>query len=232
MMRWVLSVAILVGVGVASVMSYGRTSAVAQSRCGPPTGGADPLRILVLGDSIAAGSPLNAPDRWSDRMQMTLQEANPGRCVEVRNLAVGGTMVDFLEASVAQPDLDTFAVAIVFEGVNDLGYVPFDEWRTRYEAAVKRLEAHGLRVIVGTPPPTIVDGLFEHKVDGLAAAERSIACDHRRPLLDVERRWREVGAKVAAPYYVDAIHQGGLGQAVMADMAARLIERLPVGCQS
>jgi lysophospholipase L1-like esterase len=231
-MRWVLSVAILVGVGLASVMSYGRTSAVAPSRCGPPTGSANPLRILVLGDSIAAGSPLSAPDRWSDRMEATLQVANPGRCVEARNVAVGGTMVDFLEASVAQPDLDTFDIAIVFEGVNDLGYVPFDEWRTRYEAAVGRLEAHGLKVIVGTPPPTIVDGLFEHKLDVLAAAERSIACDHGRPLLDIERRWRGIGAKAAAPYYVDAIHQGGLGQVVMADLAARLIEHPPVGCQS
>ena len=232
MMRWVLSVAILVAIGVGSVMAYGRTSAVVASRCGPSTSDPHPLRILILGDSIAAGSPLSAPDRWSDRMEATLQVANPGRCVEARNVAVGGTMVDFLEASVAQPDLDTFDIAIVFEGVNDLGYVPFDEWRTRYEAAVGRLEAHGLRVVVGTPPPTIVDGSFEHKLDGLAAAESSIACDHGRPLLDVERHWREIGAKVAASYYVDAIHQGGLGQMVMSDMAARLIERLPVGCRS
>jgi lysophospholipase L1-like esterase len=215
---------------VLSVAS-GCNSGASPSPCEPPSDEAGALRILVLGDSIAEGQPLAGTDRWSERLAGILRAALPDRVVEVRNAARNGSRVDYLESSiVAQEDLASFTVAIVIEGVNDLGVTQLAEWAPRYERAVETLEAKGLAVIIGTAPPLLDDGRFSDTYDRIAATLRSIASEHDGRLLDIERLWRERGAEAAAAFYADRIHQSAAGQAVMADLAAGLILELLTVC--
>lgn len=69
---------------------------------GPAQRGGEPLRILALGDSVTFGYrvPVVWPERpdqydraarpWPALVEQALREANPGRAIEVRSLAVPG----------------------------------------------------------------------------------------------------------------------------------------------
>ena len=115
-----------------------------------------PLCVLILGDSIAAGSPLTGDDRWWVRLASGLGSALPDHRVVVDSWAVPGSHVDVLESAARdQPALGSYDVAIVIEGVNDQTSLPIDAWRVRYEAAIAAIEGRGLIVVVGTPPPTL-----------------------------------------------------------------------------
>jgi lysophospholipase L1-like esterase len=181
------------------------------------------LCIVILGDSIASGVPLNGDDRWWVQLGSLLSAALPDRRVVVESWAVPGSRVDLLE-SVAhdQPALDSYDLAIVIEGVNDEVALPLDVWRLRYEAAIAAIERSGLVVVLGTPPPSFENGAFATRYDPTAAALREIAAG-RRPLLDIAARWHADGAVVAAAYYADLIHQGAIGQQLMAEMARDVV---------
>jgi lysophospholipase L1-like esterase len=225
---WLGSIVLVVFVIICVIGSGGLTGMAAATTCHGASDATPALRIVVLGDSIAAGWPLDPPDRWSDTIQTTLQAARPERCVEVRNVAMVGSRIGYLESSIAaQADLATFQVAIIFEGVNDGGITAIDEWERRYAVAVQALEARGLTVIVATAPPLFVNNEFEGTFDELAAAQRSIAGRSDQPILDIERDWRDRGSEEAAGYYVDIIHPNAAGQAAIAAVAARLILTLP-----
>ncbi len=196
--------------------------------CDPPAAARVVLNILVLGDSIAAGDPLTGKDRWSATLERLLAAALLERVVHVCNAAVGGSRIDFLESSIAgRSDLGSYDVALVIEGVNDDGFTPLDEWARRYGAAVAKLEAGGLVVVIGTAPPTLVQGRFTDRYQPIAEELRRIAAVEGRVLLDVDGHWRDLGPEEAGPFYSDLIHQGPAGQAVIAEMAASLIRTLP-----
>jgi lysophospholipase L1-like esterase len=206
----------------------------AQSAPGPPTPLPQqpacqaaleqrPLCVLILGDSIAAGSPLSGDDRWWVRLGSGLGAALPDRRIVVDSWAVPGSHVDVLESAARdQPALGSFDVAIVIEGVNDQTSLPIDVWRARYKAAIGAIEGRGLIVVVGTPPPSFEDGAFTTRYDPIAAALREVAAGHR-PLLDIAARWRADGSTVAATYYYDLIHQSAVGQRLMAEMALDVV---------
>jgi len=180
---------------------------------------ADSLCIVVLGDSIGVGVPVEGDDRWWPRLGRLLEANLPGRTIRIDNWAVSGSQVDVLESAARdQPELATYDVAIVIEGVNDLVARSVDAWKPRYEAAVAAIEAKGVRVIVTAPPPSFENGSFGTRYDGLAAAVSALAGAHR-PLLDLATRWRADGPALAATYYVDSIHQALPGQILMAAMA-------------
>ena len=188
-----------------------------QRGCAPV--GADPVCILILGDSLAYGAPLTGADRWGSQLRELLRQALPARTVEVDNWGVSGAQVHVLESAARdQAAVGTYDVAIVIEGVNDAHLLPIDVWRERYEAAIASLEAKGLTVIVTTPPPRFENGGFDARYDGVAAAVREVAGPDR-PLLDLAARWRSDGATRAAAYYADPIHPSADGQRVMAAMA-------------
>jgi GDSL-like Lipase/Acylhydrolase family len=182
-----------------------------------------PLCVLILGDSIAAGSPLSGDDRWWVRLAAGLGSALTDRRVVVDSWAVPGSHVDVLESAARdQPALGSYDVAIAIEGVNDETSLPIDAWRARYEAAIAAIEGRGLIVVVGTPPPDFEGGAFTTRYDPIAAALRDAAAG-RRPLLDIAARWRVAGAAAAAAYYYDHIHQGTVGQRLMAEMARDVV---------
>ena len=135
---------------------------IAAANAGPTPGrlpaADDPGRlcIIVLGDSIADGTPLTGDDRWWVQLESQLAAELPERTVVVDSWAVPGSRVDVLEAAARdQAALDTYDVAIVIEGVNDEGETPLDAGgplRVRDRVGSR---GAGLQVIVGTPPPAI-----------------------------------------------------------------------------
>jgi GDSL-like Lipase/Acylhydrolase family len=186
----------------------------------------DSLCILVLGDSIAEGTPLTGDDRWWPRMRGLLASALPARTVAVDSWAVPGSQVAVLESAVRdQPDVGSYDLAIVIEGVNDAHILAVGDWEPRYEAAVLALENRGMTVIVTAPPPSFENGAFGTRYDGIAAAVRDVASreSRGRSLLDLAVRWRADGPTVAAAYYVDSIHQALPGQIVMATLARDVV---------
>jgi lysophospholipase L1-like esterase len=186
-------------------------------------GDAQSLCIVILGDSVADGTPLTGDDRWWVRLRALLGSALPDRHVVVDSWAVPGSRVDVLESAARdQPALASYDLAIVIEGVNDEVVMPIEAWRQRYEAAIAAIDAARLIVVVGTPPPTFDNGAFASRYDATAAAIRAIASEHR-PLLDIAARWHADGAAVAATYYSDLIHQGPIGQRLMAELARDVV---------
>jgi lysophospholipase L1-like esterase len=180
--------------------------------------------IVVLGDSIGVGVPVEGDDRWWIRLRDALARDLPGRDVEIDNWAVSGSRVDVLESAARdQPDLVTYDIAIVIEGVNDLNDVSVDNWRPRYASAIAALEAKGLIAILATPPPSFENGSFGTRYDATASAIRELAASGSRPLFDIAARWRRDGATLAASYYVDSVHQSTAGQALMASMARDIV---------
>jgi lysophospholipase L1-like esterase len=181
------------------------------------------LCIVVLGDSIAHGTPLEGTDQWPSRLERLLDAALPGRTVSVANWAVPGSRVEVLAAAATgQAALETFDIAIVIEGVNDAAWTPLATWRSSYVAAIAAMERRGVKVVIGTPPPTLIDGQFTTQYDPTTNTLREIA-GSTRPLLDIDARWRSDGATKAAPYYSDLIHQAAPGQALMAEMARDVV---------
>ena len=198
------------------------TSLPRQAGCAVATA-ANSLCIVVLGDSIGVGAPLSGDDRWWVRLRGLLEASLPGRTIAIDNWAVSGSQVDFLESAARdQPEIGTYDLAIVIEGVNDTYHTPAVAWRPRYEAAISMLEAKGLMVVVTAPPPLLDDGAFGTQFDATAAIVRAVAGAHR-PLLDIAARWRADGPVLAGTYYADAIHQGPAGQRLMATMARDVV---------
>ena len=228
MRLWILLlslVALLAGCSIDDMVLPPPTPLPAQSEC-PVAAEPQRLCIVVLGDSTAAGVPLEGDDRWWKRMENALAAALPDHQVAVANWAVPRSRVDVLESAANdQPALESFDIAIVLEGVNDVGRTPVDEWSKRYQAAVERMEARGLAVVVAAPPPNFENGAMQDRHDEIDDAVRAMAKDDR-PLLDIAARFREDGDKAAASYYFDSLHQDDAGQQVIADMATDVVLRL------
>jgi hypothetical protein len=53
-----------------------------------------------------------------------------------------------------------------------------------------------------------------------------------RPMLDLEKDWRELGAETAAGYYVDVLHQNAAGQTVIAQRARAVLAPILEGSDS
>lgn len=114
----------------------------------------DPLDLLLLGDSIAAG--LGA-ERRRETLGARLAKGiakKTGRSVRLRTGAVVGS-----ESSVLAAQLDALPVgyhadvAVIVVGGNDVTHrVPVAESVRHLEAAIERLRASGTPVVVGTCP--------------------------------------------------------------------------------
>ena len=186
------------------------------------------LCILILGDSIADGVPLEGDRRWWRQLQRDLAAALPNRTIQVDDWAIPGAQISVLESAARdQREVGTYDIAIVIEGVNDEHVMGAEAWRPRYEASIESLEAKGLTVIVTAPPPIFENGAFGTRYEPFAQAVRDVA-SRGRPLLDISSRWRADGPTVAATYYADLIHQSAGGQDVMASMARDIVlEAIP-----
>src|SRR6266545_634601 len=124
-----------------------------RSTAGP--GNAPPLRLVLLGDSTALGVGV---DRVSDtvggQLAALLADGPGGRRVELSNVAVSGSVSSDLGTQVARALVGTRPdVAVILVGANDATrFGPSRGAPEHLAAAVRRLRAAGVAVVVGTCP--------------------------------------------------------------------------------
>jgi lysophospholipase L1-like esterase len=111
-----------------------------------------PLRLLVLGDSIAYGTgALRAEDTLGRRLSSEL--AADGFDVELRVLAVPGAVSSDLAAQVRRAEQFDADLAVVVIGANDLArFLPPEPAAAALAAAVTALRARGADVVVVPAP--------------------------------------------------------------------------------
>lgn len=167
-----LRVLAALGVAAAAVigmrMLFSRQAAIARRRIGKPLGeatphadrvwrgalGGDPVDLLLVGDSLAAG--LGAETRkqtLGGRLAKGLA-ARMGRPVRLRTVAVVGAESSDLEAQLsAVRDTGDPGVAVIVVGGNDVTHrVPPSVSIRHLTAAIEALRAAGAEVVVGTCP--------------------------------------------------------------------------------
>jgi lysophospholipase L1-like esterase len=145
-----------------------------------------PLRLVVLGDSLAYGTGAARPDdTLGARMARVLDHA--GHAVDVHVVAVPGATSLELAPQVHDALLIGADIALVVVGANDLdGFVPPTQAATALAGAVRELRRAGATVVVAPAPDLSC-------VPGVPAAQRPslhIACD--------ELQRRQAGAAEAA----------------------------------
>jgi acyl-CoA thioesterase I len=140
--------------------------------------GDGPLRILVLGDSLAAGYGLAVEDAFPARLEQSLRAA--GRDVEVINAGVSG---DTTAGGLARLDwalADQPQVVIIELGGNDaLRGLPPEQTRENLDAIISRLKQAGIAVLLaGMRAPRNLGSEYYNKFDNLypeLAAKHKVA---------------------------------------------------------
>lgn len=167
------SVALTLAGGVAGATAYAartllhRQAAQARRAIGKPLGEqapaadrhykkklGDPVDLLVLGDSIAAGlGAERAKHTLGGRLARGIARS-AGRSVRLRTAAVVGSESSMLADQLATlPDSYRPDVAVIVVGGNDVTHrVPVAESVAHLGAAVDALRARGAEVVVGTCP--------------------------------------------------------------------------------
>jgi lysophospholipase L1-like esterase len=174
--------------------------------------------VVVLGDSITDGhaSTTNGNDRWSDVLAERLQGSVATRDIGVLNEGIGGNhlLTDGLGPNaLARFDRDVLAQPgvrwlIVFEGVNDLGWLTFHgevpdaahallvhRIEGAYEQMIARAHAHGIRVIGATITPYMGSDYYHpdarNEGDRRAVNQWVRAPEHFDAVLDFDRAMRD-----------------------------------------
>lgn len=126
---------------------YQLVAILASILCLSVSAQADPLKLVVLGDSLSAGYQLGAGEGFPEQLQKALREK--GHDVEVINAGVSGDTssggLSRLDWSVG-PDADAVIVEL---GANDmLRAIPPQKTRENIEAIVGGLTQRGVAVLV------------------------------------------------------------------------------------
>ncbi|WP_377321133.1 SGNH/GDSL hydrolase family protein [Pimelobacter simplex] len=236
-----------------------RQAAIARARIGKPLGeeaipadkvwkrksydGA-PLRLLVLGDSIAAGLGAERPkDTLGARIARGLA-AELRRPVALRTAAVVGSESSALAGQLdALPATYRADVAVVVVGGNDVTHrVPVATSAQHLEDAVVRLREQGTGVVVGTcpdlgalrPVPQPLRSLGSRMSRQLASAQAEVAVRNGAHAVSL--------AHVVGPFFItnpdemfslDRFHPSALGykrtaKALLPSVLAALGHDLPV----
>lgn len=162
-----------VAVGAGVVLLGGRAvltrqAALARRRIGKPLGeqaldadriwarrfDGDPLELLVLGDSIAAGlGAERRKDTLGGRLAKGLARATR-RPVRLRTAAIVGAESSVLAAQIDDLPADCAPdIALIVVGGNDITHrVPVTTSVAHLEQAIMRMQARGAAVVVGTCP--------------------------------------------------------------------------------
>ncbi|MER6999306.1 SGNH/GDSL hydrolase family protein [Streptomyces sp. NPDC000410] len=119
-------------------------------------GFADPLRLVLLGDSTAVGQGVRRAGQTPGALLASGLAAVAERPVELRNVAEPGARSDDLERQVEETLLDPTRhpdVCVIMIGANDVTHRMSATQSVRYlSAAVRRLRTAGAEVVVGTCP--------------------------------------------------------------------------------
>ncbi|MFF6995552.1 SGNH/GDSL hydrolase family protein [Streptomyces sp. NPDC008313] len=151
-----------------------------------------PLRLMMLGDSTAAGQGVHRARQTPGALLASGLAAVAERPVELRNVALPGAQSDDLDRQVALALADTDRVpdiCVIMVGANDVTHrMPPTRSVRHLSAAVRRLRTAGAEVVVGTCPDL---GTIEPV---------------QQPL-----RWlaRRASRQLAAAQTIGAVEQGG-----------------------
>ncbi|WP_438354874.1 SGNH/GDSL hydrolase family protein [Microbacterium sp. CJ88] len=159
--------AVVVGTGAALRIVLGRQAAHARRLIGKPLGEdaprsdrvykrkrGDPIRMVLLGDSIAAGLGAALPsETLGARLAKSISRV-ARRAVDLRTVAVVGAESSMLAAQLAElPEADVADVAVIVVGGNDVTHrVPVDTSVRHLSDAIAELQRRGAVVVVGTCP--------------------------------------------------------------------------------
>jgi lysophospholipase L1-like esterase len=191
-----------------------------DGRVGPP---GDPLRVLWLGDSTAAGVGASDADHAMPRRVAVALD----RPVEITSRAVSGDRV----ADVVARQLDGIAatdpdVVLISIGANDVTHLTSrDDFRSTYERLVDRLPERALVVILGVPdmgapdrylqPLRSIAGLRGRQLDDVS---RAVARDHGAVYVDIAGQTGPTMRSDRRRYFaVDRFHPSDDGYALWAD---------------
>jgi lysophospholipase L1-like esterase len=163
-----LTVAVLAAAAIGVRFGLARQAAIARRRIGKPLGEdalavdrvwrrrlpGDPIDLLIVGDSLAAGlGASRRKETLGGRLAKGLAKRT-GRPVWLRSLAVVGSESPDLAAQIDRltPE-DRVEVAVIVVGGNDVTHrIPVAESVGHLVAAIQRLQLRGARVVVGTCP--------------------------------------------------------------------------------
>lgn len=129
-----------------------------------------PLRLVVLGDSTAAGIGASSTATTVGGRAAQALVRSTGRPVELRSVADSGARAADLDAQVSaalglDPD-----VALVLIGANDATHVtPLDQVAEDLREAVQRLRGGGAQIVVGTAPDLGAARVFPQPLREIAA---------------------------------------------------------------
>lgn len=164
----------------------------------------EPVDLLVLGDSIAAGLGAEKPKHTLGGRLARAIARDTGRSVRLRTAAVVGSESSMLAAQLAtlpasyRPD-----VAVVVVGGNDVTHrVPVADSVRHLAEAVDALRARGVEVVVGTcpdlgalrPVPQPLRALGSRASRQLAEAQRVAALDRGARAVSL--------AEVVGPFFI------------------------------
>ena len=123
------------------------TRSVDNAALADPVAPADPLVLVMLGDSITAGFGLPAEDALPSRLQAAL--ADMGYPIEIRNAGVSGDTTaggrERIDWSVSG---DVDAVLIALGGNDVMRAIPPEETGRNLDAMITDLKARGLQVLL------------------------------------------------------------------------------------
>lgn len=184
-----------------------------------------PLTWLFVGDSITHGIWHTAGGRSYVEHVQEIVRGDRWRIHDTFiNAAVSGTNIletlDDFELRVERHHAD-FVFTLI--GTNDSATdreIPVPQFRAGLDEFTTRVQGTGAQLILQTPPP--VSPRLDPRRAGLpeyADAIRSVAGEHRVPLIDHEHAWQAAtqGMEgIAWEWLSDAIHPNAAGHAAMA----------------
>lgn len=226
---------LVVGAGVGLRVLLARQAAHARRLIGKPLGElapvsdrvykrkrGDPIRLVLLGDSIAAGLGAAQPsETLGARLAKVVSRAS-GRAVDLRTVAVVGAESSMLAAQLQElPLTDVADVAVIVVGGNDVTHrVPVDVSVGHLRDAIAELQYRGAAVVVGTCPDLGALRPVPQPLRALGArASRQLAAAQRTAALALGAYAVDLGA-VVGPFFItnpdemfslDRFHPSALG---------------------
>ncbi|HEX5017861.1 MAG TPA: SGNH/GDSL hydrolase family protein [Actinomycetes bacterium] len=115
--------------------------------------GQTPISLVVLGDSGAAGFGVDRPEQTTGAVAASGLARALGRPVALRSLAVVGAQSGDLQGQIDRIQEPWPDLALIIVGANDVTHrVPPGRSVAMLTAAINRLRAHDINVVVGTCP--------------------------------------------------------------------------------
>lgn len=198
------------------------------------------VRIVCFGDSVtkAVRPGVEPHETFGAVLEQTLNDA--GRTVRVFNAGVGGNTTTQGLARLQRDVLDRKPhYVVVMFGLNDSwvdsgrseSRVSIDDYRANLRTMIAQLRGQGASTVLMTPNPAIAPKYPPHRnvtLKGYVEAVRDVARAELVPLVDVYRRFAELGIEGADlnALFTDAMHPNPAGQRMIAEMLSARFDGL------